>query len=78
MVCVGCEGGEVRGAGGDLVTESMAARSDFFCLMIRRRPRSTQSRSSAASDVYKRQVRTRDIIMMRKVLRKIQFTLEKK
>ena len=27
----------------------------FFFLMIRRRPRSTQSRSSAASDVYKRQ-----------------------
>ena len=27
-----------------------------FCLMIRRPPRSTQSRSSAASDVYKRQV----------------------
>ena len=30
----------------------------FFCLMIRRPPRSTQSRSSAASDVYKRQVFT--------------------
>mgnify|MGYP002682495541 CR=1 FL=1 len=29
---------------------------DFFFLMIRRPPRSTQSRSSAASDVYKRQV----------------------
>ena len=29
--------------------------SSFF-LMIRRPPRSTQSRSSAASDVYKRQV----------------------
>ena len=28
---------------------------DFFFLMIRRPPRSTQSRSSAASDVYKRQ-----------------------
>ena len=28
----------------------------FFVLMIRRPPRSTQSRSSAASDVYKRQV----------------------
>ena len=28
----------------------------FFFLMIRRPPRSTQSRSSAASDVYKRQV----------------------
>ena len=27
----------------------------FFCLMIRRPPRSTQGRSSAASDVYKRQ-----------------------
>ena len=29
----------------------------FFFLMIRRPPRSTQSRSSAASDVYKRQGR---------------------
>src|SRR5450756_3226061 len=29
----------------------------FFFLMIRRPPRSTQSRSSAASDVYKRQAR---------------------
>ena len=28
----------------------------FFFVMIRRQPRSTQSRSSAASDVYKRQV----------------------
>ena len=28
----------------------------FFCLMIRRPPRSTQRRSSAASDVYKRQL----------------------
>ena len=28
----------------------------FFFLMIRRPPRSTQSRSSAASDVYKRQL----------------------
>ena len=31
----------------------------FFFLMIRRPPRSTQSRSSAASDVYKRQVQGR-------------------
>eukprot|EP01016_Furgasonia_blochmanni_P021425 TRINITY_DN2367_c0_g2_i4.p2 TRINITY_DN2367_c0_g2~~TRINITY_DN2367_c0_g2_i4.p2 ORF type:complete len:123 (-),score=21.23 TRINITY_DN2367_c0_g2_i4:35-403(-) len=31
----------------------------FFFLMIRRPPRSTQSRSSAASDVYKRQVQRR-------------------
>src|SRR5665811_81446 len=30
----------------------------FFFLMIRRPPRSTRVRSSAASDVYKRQVRT--------------------
>src|SRR5450756_2651801 len=30
-------------------------RLPFFFLMIRRPPRSTQSRSSAASDVYKRQ-----------------------
>src|SRR5678809_1224089 len=32
--------------------------SFFFFLMIRRPPRSTLDRSSAASDVYKRQVRT--------------------
>src|SRR5680860_472677 len=31
----------------------------FFFLMIRRPPRSTQSRSSAASDVYKRQFQAR-------------------
>ena len=30
-------------------------KCNFFFLMIRRPPRSTQSRSSAASDVYKRQ-----------------------
>ena len=30
----------------------------FFFLMIRRPPRSTLDRSSAASDVYKRQVNT--------------------
>ena len=34
----------------------------FFFLMIRRPPRSTQSRSSAASDVYKRQIEDRDMI----------------
>ena len=32
----------------------------FFFLMIRRPPRSTLDRSSAASDVYKRQVLLRD------------------
>ena len=32
----------------------------FFFLMIRRPPRSTLDRSSAASDVYKRQVLVRD------------------
>ena len=32
-----------------------------FLLMIRRPPRSTQSRSSAASDVYKRQVYCLDV-----------------
>ena len=35
--------------------EVMYMCSYFFFLMIRRPPRSTQSRSSAASDVYKRQ-----------------------
>eukprot|EP00657_Telonema_sp_P-1_P008063 TRINITY_DN28611_c0_g1_i1.p1 TRINITY_DN28611_c0_g1~~TRINITY_DN28611_c0_g1_i1.p1 ORF type:complete len:110 (+),score=57.72 TRINITY_DN28611_c0_g1_i1:1-330(+) len=34
-------------------------RLSLFFLMIRRPPRSTQSRSSAASDVYKRQVLVR-------------------
>ena len=34
---------------------SVFYQSVFFFLMIRRPPRSTQSRSSAASDVYKRQ-----------------------
>eukprot|EP00657_Telonema_sp_P-1_P010308 TRINITY_DN466_c0_g1_i3.p2 TRINITY_DN466_c0_g1~~TRINITY_DN466_c0_g1_i3.p2 ORF type:complete len:124 (+),score=25.74 TRINITY_DN466_c0_g1_i3:115-486(+) len=34
----------------------------FFFLMIRRPPRSTQSRSSAASDVYKRQAQLRSVI----------------
>ena len=33
----------------------------FFFLMIRRPPRSTQSRSSAASDVYKRQALERGL-----------------
>ena len=33
-----------------------------FFLMIRRPPRSTQSRSSAASDVYKRQKPHRDVL----------------
>ena len=43
---------------------SSSAASDvynFFFLMIRRPPRATQSRSSAASDVYKRQLILRDI-----------------
>ena len=34
--------------------------NDFFFLMIRRPPRSTLDRSSAASDVYKRQEETGD------------------
>ena len=34
----------------------------FFFLMIRRPPRSTLDRSSAASDVYKRQVPTEETI----------------
>ena len=36
--------------------EEAGKERQFFFLMIRRPPRSTQSRSSAASDVYKRQV----------------------
>ena len=35
----------------------------FFFLMIRRPPRSTQSRSSAASDVYKRQKQYDKIVL---------------
>ena len=40
-----------------------------FFLMIRRPPSSTQSRSSAASDVYKRQVRICSFVCHRKILR---------
>ena len=55
----------------------------FFFLMIRRPPRATQSRSSAASDVYKRQCETCitrcpnnvDIARMMDVLR--QMAIEK-
>ena len=36
--------------------------SGFFFLMRRRPPRSTQGRSSAASDVYKRQAVDRDLV----------------
>ena len=36
----------------------------FFCLMIRRPPRSTQSRSSAASDVYKRQTLSQAFLLL--------------
>ena len=39
----------------------------FFCLIIRRPPRSTQSRSSAASDVYKRQVKDLTVSQQQKV-----------
>ena len=39
-------------------TVQRALRLRFFFLMIRRPPRSTLDRSSAASDVYKRQVMT--------------------
>ena len=35
----------------------------FFFLMIRRPPRSTLDRSSAASDVYKRQVSARALLL---------------
>src|SRR5678815_5658384 len=35
----------------------------FFFLMIRRPPRSTLDRSSAASDVYKRQVQPRHFLL---------------
>ena len=37
----------------------------FFFLMIRRPPRSTLDRSSAASDVYKRQVYTKKVDLVR-------------
>eukprot|EP00657_Telonema_sp_P-1_P012783 TRINITY_DN9579_c0_g1_i1.p2 TRINITY_DN9579_c0_g1~~TRINITY_DN9579_c0_g1_i1.p2 ORF type:complete len:211 (-),score=82.15 TRINITY_DN9579_c0_g1_i1:111-743(-) len=40
----------------------------IFFLMIRRPPRSTQSRSSAASDVYKRQPEANHTIMLQAVL----------
>ena len=41
---------------GDQRLRSKEGCGTVFFLMIRRPPRSTQSRSSAASDVYKRQV----------------------
>ena len=41
----------------------------LFFLMIRRPPRSTQSRSSAASDVYKRQL-VKELKSRRKIVRK--------
>ncbi len=44
-----CEDGEEEKVGKELEVL-------FFFLMIRRPPRSTQGRSSAASDVYERQV----------------------
>ena len=47
--------GEVIQAGGK-VCEVWCVDEMFFFLMVRRPPRSTQSRSSAASDVYKRQL----------------------
>ena len=50
-ILVGC--GEVR----DVVFEGRVFM--VFFLMRRRPPRSTQSRSSAASDVYKRQMSMR-------------------
>ena len=40
---------------GDEMESMKCVNMYFFFLMIRRPPRSTQSRSSAASDVYKRQ-----------------------
>eukprot|EP00657_Telonema_sp_P-1_P005301 TRINITY_DN22587_c0_g1_i1.p1 TRINITY_DN22587_c0_g1~~TRINITY_DN22587_c0_g1_i1.p1 ORF type:complete len:117 (-),score=55.43 TRINITY_DN22587_c0_g1_i1:77-427(-) len=40
----------------------------FFFLMIRRPPRSTQSRSSAASDVYKRQAKASEILTEEEVV----------
>ena len=41
---------------GALMVVLLAIIASIFFLMIRRPPRSTQSRSSAASDVYKRQL----------------------
>ena len=41
----------------DVAGDDVMCCLGFFFLMIRRPPRSTQSRSSAASDVYKRQGR---------------------
>src|SRR5450756_3114549 len=49
----------------------------FFFLMIRRPPRSTQSRSSAASDVYKRQgnAALEEVVMALKYLGKVDMGL---
>ena len=40
---------------GSLLSVAVGLTAVFFVLMIRRPPRSTLDRSSAASDVYKRQ-----------------------
>ena len=47
----------------------------FFFLMIRRPPRSTQSRSSAASDVYKRQVPALPLSRDREKMNELQKSL---
>ena len=46
----------VVGGGGGVGRRGGGGGGVFFFLMIRRPPRSTLDRSSAASDVYKRQV----------------------
>ena len=58
MLCIEhCDVGECRLAYLMWTTIAAVGSIFFFFLMIRRPPRSTLDRSSAASDVYKRQVR---------------------
>ena len=59
---------------GVLTKNALKLRNDNFFLMIRRPPRSTRVRSSAASDVYKRQFSTKSYIKLQALLRSNFFT----
>ena len=65
--CDGVVSGSVEGEWVSLgvVADVVVDGYVVFFLMIRRPPRSTQSRSSAASDVYKRQVLERFLSVAR-------------
>ena len=61
----------------DRLSREACSSEWLFLLMIRRPPRSTQSRSSAASDVYKRQGRhRRDVPLILSALRGLGYDVE--